>query len=185
MDLMQRKVFVTESGTRTGRDHADLSLVNASATLTSLLHATHGIVASSENIGIGGDSKYHVAKSHGEIHNDESNSEPKVSSFSSQVLPIAWSLSTAPRITSTSTTTTIKGISAKGMYHAIGEDCSLHEEMANISKRKTSSRPSSRSSALDAYLDVINDMNGDELDDCLEAGSSRSRMLYLLPTTIS
>ena len=93
-------------------------------------------------------SLHQVADNQSEI-DDESHSESDIYSFSAAV-----TLSPS-QITRTNTSMEI----TKGVLLTEGE------ELQNLSSEKSSSHSSSWScSSLDAYLDVINDMDTDELD---------------------
>jgi hypothetical protein len=166
LDLIQRTMLEPEPARHdnsSATDLPDLSIVYTSTALSSLIRReSPGIVATSnKNEGIDRDSEYQVTKSHDEI-DDQSNNEHEGYSSSS----VASLNPSVLRILPSS-----KELSAKGILYQT-KDCGTSEEIKNLSKRKSSSRLSS-GSILDACLDVINEMNGDELDECLEAAGSK------------
>lgn len=162
--MQQRKKMPKAEPTRR-QISTNLSVVRrAGRTLTSLCD-TPDIVTGKKYEWIDRDSKYHVGESHSEIDDESSSStsESEVYDLLANISSRADSLSPQPRITGSTST---KEIIAEGVYT---EDQRMYEEIQNIFFQSRTA--SSSCSAEDAFVDIVNDMTNDELDDCLESDS--------------
>jgi hypothetical protein len=155
-DRMPRKMYGPKSSRL--KISTDIIVAHAVTTLTSLCEETHFL--GNQNEDRYRDSEHHVdEESHREIDR-ESMSKIEVDMFSS-----AAAASSNPTQVTRATIEITEGVFT-------GEDCSPYKELQNLSQSELSC------SSLDAYLDVVNDMNADELDLCLVIADDRSWRLH-------
>ena len=161
---MPTKMFDPKNARR--QISTDVSFVNAASTaLNSLKEVLPAIVGDTNNEGSDRDNNHQeVDESFREI-DDESGSESKV-----------YSVSTAVTLSPLQFTRTTIEISEGVLLTT--EDYDWYDELHQLSSRESSSTSSSSScSSLDAYLDVINDMGTDDLDNSLVTTAGNRRLI--------